>query len=111
MHTQTHTDEIAELISTFDWHTALVTMQLGKLAALHQKKAKFPTIKILPPLRRHDICQNFYATGVLRSQNLRKKRVNHDNSKFARKQRKCLNFITNFTFFVTVAQIVLHICK
>ena len=55
-------------------------------------------------LARHDICQNFYATGVLRSQNLRKKRVNHDNSKFARKQRKCLNFTTNFTFFVIVAQ-------
>ena len=29
-----------------------------------------------------DICQNFYATGVLSSQNLRKKRVNQDNSKF-----------------------------
>ena len=45
MHTQTHTDEIAELISTFDWHTALVTMQLGKLAALHHKKQNFQLLK------------------------------------------------------------------
>ena len=35
---------------------------------------------------------NFYhlINGILRSQNLRKKRVNHDNSGFARKQRTCV---------------------
>ena len=36
------------------------------------------------------------------------KRINHNISKFAREQRKCLNFTINFTFFVTVAQQLLQ---
>ena len=36
--------------------------------------------------------------------NLRKKCVNHDNSKFAIKQRKGLNLTTKYTFCVKVAQ-------
>ena len=37
---------------------------------------------------RHDICQKIYATAVLESNILRKKRVNCNNSQFAPKERK-----------------------
>ena len=58
-----------------------------------------------PPLGpRHDICRDLYATGILRTTNLRKKRVNHDSREFTRKLRKCLNFTTNPIFFIKVAQ-------
>ena len=35
---------------------------------------------------RHDICQKNYATAVLGTRILRKKRVNHDISQFATKE-------------------------
>ena len=52
-------------------------------------------------LCRHDICQNFYATDVLSSKNLRKTTL-LTNSQFARKQHKCLNLNTNHTHCIKV---------
>ena len=53
-----------------------------------------------PQPGRHDICQNFYATDVLRSQNLR-------NRKFAGKQQfqhlKEFSFSCSLTFFSSTA--------
>ena len=53
---------------------------------------------------RHDISQKFYVTDIFRSKNLRRKRVNHENSDFATKQRKCLDLTTNYILRVKVAQ-------
>ena len=52
-------------------------------------------------LCRHDICQNFYATDVLSSTNLRKT-TSITNRQFARKQHKCLNLNTNQTHCIKV---------
>ena len=57
---------------------------------------------------KHDICQNFYATDVLKSKNLRKKRVNHDNSEFATKQRKCLDLSTIYIFLVKLTKLLMR---
>ena len=49
----------------------------------------FPRESIfVQPSHRHDICQNFYATAVPGAKILRKKRVNHDITQFAIKERK-----------------------